>query len=295
MRLPDVKIQSKADCSTALLDLCKSAKHRCSGTFNKVSGRELPCIGGGLVVSSYYETENDITDGVSWEGLMASLGGYERGAELNEREDGSKEFKAKPAVAPAVSGGKKLRIAHIVNTEACPCEQVAEEKTEDEWWREKLGVDALPQPSIKQLAGLHAFRDQKKPVYIYGPTQNGKSYLAYLCAQSYKTDEKKGRVKTLFKNMELGEFFQKNARSIETSEAANMRGLIVIDDIQENLPSPFFQSCLFRIFDLVKDRRLLLVIVANCTPEEFVKRYAVDELRKPQFESRVNKMEMIEI
>lgn len=275
MRSPDVKIMGKEDCTPALLDLCKSARASCCGTFQRVNTgageRILPCIGRGLLVSEFYESESEA---IAQDGFMDALAGM-LGVMDAQRE--------KPKMETT---GEVVKIAHIVSTIACPCEEAAEEKVEEDTLKTELSVEKIWTPNEKQLAGLRAFRDEHRSLYIYGPPDTGKTYLAYLCAKAYK-----GR-KTVFTNTKLSEFFRKNSHELQP---ADFKGLVICDDLQENLPTPFFQSALFEALDLVKRRRIRLIIVANLTPQEFVERYAVEELRRPQFEYRFSKMEMIKL
>ena len=271
MRSDNIKICSRADVSPAMQDLCRSSKHACSGTFHKTDdGREAPCIGGGLLVTEYYETE---TAGLAEGDFMDALAGIISGA-------------AAERTAQIAQGAGSIKIAHIVNTAPCPCERRQAEEVEQDTLKTQLSVEKIWTPTEKQLAGLRAFRDEHKSLYIYGRPDTGKTYLAYLCAKAYA-----GR-KTIFLNTKLSEFFRKNSHELQP---ADFKGLVICDDIQENLPTPFFQSALFEALDLVKRRRLRMIIVANLTPEEFVERYAVEELRKPQFENRLSKMEIIKL
>lgn len=265
MRGPDIKIHSPEDITPALKDLLKSSKFRCAGTINQVDGRKLPCVGGGLCVSEFYETE------------VLPLG----------------DFNLDTFEALIESGGIKVpdgvvleKMAHLHKVMACPCESQAEESAEQDQLKVDLAVDKMPNPNEKQLAALRLFRDEHKSLYIYGSPDAGKTYLAYLCAKSYKG------MKRVFVNTKLSEFFRKNSHELTP---ADFKGLVICDDIQENLPSPFFQSALFEALDLVKRRKLRMIIVANLTPQEFVDRYATEELRKPQFENRLNKMEIIKL
>lgn len=275
MRGPDIKIMGKGDVTPALVELCRSSRAPCSGSFQKIHQgdvqRELPCIGRGLVVSEFYESQSQA---ITEDGFMDALAGMLGVEQATEK---------RPAVQ---ASGEVTTMAHIVTTMPCPCEKANEEKVDEDVLKTELAVEKIWTPNEKQLAGLRAFRDEHKSLYIYGRPDTGKTYLAYLCAKAYK-----GR-RTVFLNTKLSEFFRKNSHELQP---ADFKGLVVCDDIQENLPTPFFQSALFEALDLVKRRRLRMIIIANLTPAEFVDRYAVEELRKPQFENRLSKMELIEL
>lgn len=266
----NLRILQKGDVTPALMELCRESRHSCAGTFHKIYEgdfeRELPCIGGGLLISEFTQSYIDAANGFDMAELAEHMG-LER-------------------TPPQSKGDGQVTIAHIRTTVPCPCQKEQASAVEHDWLKRELSVEATPTPSQKQADAFRKFNDEHRSLYIYGPPDQGKTYLAYICAKAYR-----GK-RTIFLNTKLSEFFRKNSHELSP---ADFKGLVVVDDIQENIPSPFFQSALFEALDLVKRKKLRMIICANLTPLEFVERYAVDELRKPQFENRLFKMEIIEL
>ncbi len=268
----EIRLCRRSQVTPALEDVLKTSAHACAGTYQKVSDsgeeREMICYGAGLLVNSFHETEHAPIDMNDMESVAKSLG-------LETQSTG----KTQPQKGMQI-------LAHIDSFYPCPCRAETVERNETDNLKSLFGVEKVHIPTEEQAAGLREFTQNHRSLFVYGAPDSGKSFLAYLCAQVYK-----GR-KQVFKNIQLSEFFRKHSHEITP---VNFSGLVIMDDIQENLASEFFQSCLFSAFDLVKKRRLKLVIASNLTPTEFVERYAIDELRKPQFENRVMKMAAVQL
>ncbi len=268
-----ISLKVKSDATPDFLAQIKS-KDSCAGTFHHVGEFERPCIGGGLLCTSYEQRRISTSPDEHKEAM-----GMVR--DLVQEKSEQLEFGI-----PNPNAIIDTIICQPKAVATCPCASAAKINEYDKTLLIDLGVETIPTLRPDQKRGFESFRDRKANLFIYGDSGGGKTILAAACAVGFHR-----KVKVLIGD-EISAEWRKKAFE---NQALDYSGLLILDDIDKTMPTDSFKEKLWYIFDRVTKKKLRMIITTNLSPQSFAEKYTTGKDEAQSMVTRLTKFEAVEL